>query len=779
MVGISQSLQALVPDDLTLYYTTEPLLSELPILLFYGPASTTNLKQSSWRIQAHIFTPAGLQSYTRITTSPNSPLYAAVRHLPPDQQGDELRRGFAISLLKYFADMPDVVKKSIVETFALERSKDRGLTPVMFDEWHAGTLASKMVRVENISEVVKDLEAALSTKSISHLDIDVLLPSSFRSNTVGYGSRESMNMSDEDASSSRYGEYASLVKLFGSPTFLPTSKLQRAPSKPLGPNRNKTMTVEQEESIKREMSELVETEERYVAKLDELVVEVAERFRISSKLQTSYSSSPDEHLLRTLFPESLDQILDVNSQFLEEIRSSLEQLFEERAGIEDAVSRENMTLMQKGEVHIHEHGIVQFSRTLSNWIPRFSTCYGNYLMASSGFPEFLSRFLKDSGSSFSQRVRETGEQKLRAMLIEPVQRLPRYSLFIDNITAQLPSKHPALPFLLQARDAIASICALEASPSSRQSQPAERLRKLVASWPQELKPQGRLVTAAEFIDVSAPFRLDKLTQTQTPNIFLLFPEYLISVRRNVHSSLTARGVLAEVDRPGPQTIAASVAASTTGQAITPPLTFTGCIPLRDIRFSESGDGRLVYLISPNNAKSIAAQISAQDPTRSSSANLRAFYLLGSFEGRVARWTEEIAKARIEGRFSEEERNSENWELRNLNMADQNLTVFSAILSQEINGSRNRGTGSTTLSIEVGKGNIDTGHAVDVGLGANMSLLEVEDNIYRLETRFYDGHSAVDEVNAASFPSVLARRSKSTVHLIMRHLTLTAVSWRFA
>lgn len=45
-----------------------------------------------------------------------------------------------------------------------------------------------------------------------------------------------------------------------------------------------SLTGEQLESIRRELQELLATEERYVNKLDELVVDVAERFRIISKL---------------------------------------------------------------------------------------------------------------------------------------------------------------------------------------------------------------------------------------------------------------------------------------------------------------------------------------------------------------------------------------------------------------------------------------------------------------------------------------------------------------
>ena len=45
--------------------------------------------------------------------------------------------------------------------------------------------------------------------------------------------------------------------------------------------------------------------------------------------------------------------------------------------------------------------------------------------------------------------------------------------------------------------------------------------------------------------------------------------------------------------------------------------------------------------------------------------MRAFLLQGAYDGKVSRWTEEVVKAKIEGRFSEEERETDKWCLRNV------------------------------------------------------------------------------------------------------------------
>ena len=71
------------------------------------------------------------------------------------------------------------------------------------------------------------------------------------------------------------------TKLFGEPVFLPTSKLRRAPSKPSSLNRSKSFTKDQKVELRMKLGELVETEERYVSKLNELVKQIADDFRRS------------------------------------------------------------------------------------------------------------------------------------------------------------------------------------------------------------------------------------------------------------------------------------------------------------------------------------------------------------------------------------------------------------------------------------------------------------------------------------------------------------------
>src|SRR5690606_13239913 len=105
-------------------------------------------------------------------------------------------------------------------------------------------------------------------------------------------------------------------------------------------------------------------------------------------------------------------------------------------------------------------------------------------------------------------------------LIEPVQRLPRYSLLIDQIVGSLPMTHPALQLMLKSRDIITNICSMD-DPLPAKPHVANRLRNMVESWPMELEPQGRLIGSADVVELNAPFQA-AVNQADKSGVFLLF-----------------------------------------------------------------------------------------------------------------------------------------------------------------------------------------------------------------------------------------------------------------
>src|SRR4029077_21230479 len=110
------------------------------------------------------------------------------------------------------------------------------------------------------------------------------------------------------------------VRCFGDPIFLPTSRLRRAPSQPTNLRKSRLFSKNQKESLRLAMCEVVDTEERYVSKLHDLVHNVAKEFQQKARAKAVSSTSPDELALAELFPPCLNEILEVNMGFLEVVR---------------------------------------------------------------------------------------------------------------------------------------------------------------------------------------------------------------------------------------------------------------------------------------------------------------------------------------------------------------------------------------------------------------------------------------------------------------------------
>lgn len=738
MVIVNPEPAALSASDLSLFYTTDELLSNCPVLVFYGPTSTSTHATHS-RIQAHVFTPAGLQNFARLIISPTAPFYAAVTCLPREEQGDEICRGLAFSLYKYFAELPADVKS------AWERQQSTlgrlPSAPKLFTESHAAIVAARMVRVDNVADVIADVRHALGEQTLSWLDLDLILPQGSISKPDTTRESAQFDESEDDVLTQRYGSYAPLVKLFGDSAFLPTSKLRRAPSRPTGLNRSQTFARQQKESLRREMCELLDTEENYVSKVYDLVNNVAVEFREKAKRKSASSQSPSEQALKGLFPPSLDQILQVNSAFLDSIRAILEET--ENDAIQDIQQSSDDIFVaplrgQKDPPDVT--GAVAVAKALIEWFPQFGDCYTDYMGAHANFSHILKGFTKDTNSSFSKRVYETGEQRLMSMLIEPVQRLPRYNLYIDNIVKQLPVRHPALKPFLKARDIISEICSRE-GPSVQQTKVFERLRKMVFSWPVNFTPQGRLITAVDYVELPAPYHGDLGGPSMTAGVFLVFADAIVLLHKPSACTATARSILADLDNP-------KFAESSSGSA---ELLFHQQLSISDAFLSEHADGSIIQLLSPTPT-------SSQPPTRPRSRDrrnigIRMFYLQGSYERKASRLVEEVTKAKVEGRYHESERASYNWEVRN---ANGDLNLFTAI-TEDAAGKAIPGRRAPAKVQIVAESVEETVKVGEKGVELSISISLLEHGLYLLDFKGLNGYAARDKLTNVEFLPVLTKR----------------------
>lgn len=737
MVVISRA-PSLSSSNLQVFHATDPLLVHSTILVVYGPSATSAAVSSSLaRTQTHVFSPAGLQSYPKLSISPGTPLYAAVNCLSREEQGDEIIRAVAYSIFKYFGELSEVAKEAWTKQSA---SRSEHGSTKLFSASHAASLASRMTPIDNPAKVLQELERALATQVVTSLDLDIVLPC--RAIKDLNSATEALNGSAEEELESRYGAYAPLVGLFGETLFLPTAKMQRAPSRSTALNRFTSFAKKQKESLRKEINEMVDTEESYVDKLNELVLDVATDFRQEARSRPPGSSSPDDNAIAKLFPPCLDRMLQVNTSFFEAIRKIAEDT--EDAAINDIGATPDSSMIMFQPEALDPSGVTSLADAMSHWLPQFAGCYGDYFQAQPSFAPLLKEFTLEAGSSIHQRVQDTGEQRLLSLLIEPVQRLPRYSLYIDNLVKQLPIRHPALKPLLQVKDVLAGIC--DSGTPSASSSEFRRIQYIIPSWPASLRPLGRLITAA---DVVADDPSSEPAQTNPAQLLVvLFAGCLVLARKHGNAT-AATNFVAEVQKGGTSTWQ--------DQAGSSGLSFAAYKTLHDYSFSHSEDGT-TFRMTPIQAPSSRAIVSPDDD------RIRQFRLTGFHEGRASRWIADILKARLEARFSEEERESSQWEARETEHSSQlDLQLVSAVFAAgEHQRQKHRGIpAQVRLVIDASK-SLKKSIPGQAGIDILASINDEGQGFYRLEVEAPNERSTRDRVTTQEFLPVLVKRRKSNL-----------------
>ncbi|RAL61145.1 hypothetical protein DID88_010484 [Monilinia fructigena] len=468
-------------------------------------------------------------------------------------------------------------------------------------------------------------------------------------------------------------------------------------------------------------------------------------------------------------------ILQINSAFLSAIRKVMDETEEEAMQDLEAPVVSSTSSRYGGSGRLKDPtGALAFAKVLLEWFPQFSESYQQYIHASQEFPQIISSFMKQP-SSFSSRVQATGEQRLRSAVIEPVQRLPRYSLFIDNIVNSLPVLHPALQPMLKARDIITSICSLD-PPAADKSQVVNRLRYLVEAWPSTLHPQGRLITAVDTLELPAPYHVVATTGSAASNtkegMLLLFADCIVLLKKNKDCLQTARGVMAEIDKPSAQTMMASVTAAAGGQKHIFDLSFTGWHVLGDTRFTSSDDNRCIWLTSLHELKD-----ANMGRDRNQAATVRNFILQGAYEAKASKLGEELIKARLEGRFSEAERETDKWSLRSIKPAGVHLftAIFAEGVDDFIKGRREPAPVRLVVDHEKGTKGAPVGH-YGVDIVANVTTLAGGEK-YRLEVDGLNDRVYVDEVFPEYFLVTFAKRVTDLLRL-QHHISNPSLSAPF-
>ena len=553
-----------------------------PTLAFYR--RYTGEEDGCSYIEAHLLSQAGFQSYPKLAFDSSSPLYTVVYHLPTVKQQSEVYRALAIALLKYFSDLAKPVKEAILKAKSNAAPAGQGQA-VAFDEMHAGDLAARLLELQS-DTLAGDLRSALTERFVSSIDVDVVL----RTNNG-----EEVSPDDLPENVERF------IENLGEPTDLTFAKLKRSASRAANP-RPKEKT---DELIERELEELRQTEENYVAKLQQLMDEVVKplKARAASKQGDLWQLTRE---IDALFPTCLARIAELNQAFLEDIKTG---------------------------------DIEAVASACESRFPDFKQPYQEYLRANADFPQLIARLQnKDKNGSFTRKLQQTGEQKLRSLIIEPVQRLPRYSLLIDNIIDLLPKDHPSLVALNNARDVISEICNLQTSGKDERSNSTKRLQSIIITWPMALRPKGRLIAAFDVLEILPPY--NNSTSDNFSSVVLLFPDCVVFLRRPKSTSLLARGIMAEVDRQGG---GGSLESGTKRDSFGHDLVFGGWVDLANIKVASSDAGSTLWMVLNSPLKDAIE-------TRPAVPIMRKFHLMNQYEGRSMKVEAEFAKARLERRI---------------------------------------------------------------------------------------------------------------------------------
>lgn len=295
-------------------------------------------------------------------------------------------------------------------------------------------------------------------------------------------------------------------------------------------------------------------------------------------------------------------------------------------------------------------------------------------------------------------------------------------------------------------------------PLTEKPHVSSRLRNMVESWPSDLEPKGRLIAATDFSELPAPYTEDDPIDINTgerAGIFLLFSDCVVIVKKIYGCNMSARELLREIDKPSPAGLLATMTNAAGGPG-SYELGFAGWHDLAAIRFTESSDGRMVWMTSSKEMHGAHAG----EHVPSTAMTSRSFLLHEAYEGKAAKWTEDVVKARIEGRFGEAEREDPRWTLRSVRMPDTGLGLFAAVfqegLDQLIEGRKEPAPIRIVVDHEKGTKGSPVGH-YGVEIVSDVKTRDMKKVV--VITVGLAGKKSTDEIAMEDFLPTLARRSK--------------------
>ncbi|KAK6432246.1 hypothetical protein LTR95_011581 [Oleoguttula sp. CCFEE 5521] len=232
---------------------------------------------------------------------------------------------------------------------------------------------------------------------------------------------------------------------------------------------------------------------------------------------------------------------------------------------------------------------------------------------------------------------------------------------------------------MAARDTISDICTADGEDGSSMMSVNGRIRSCVSGWPEDARLTGRLITAVDATELAPPFDTDR--NLSTPLTLLLFTDSIVFLTRPT-STGCARSLLTELEgKPSLQR---------PGTPNRP--TFQRRVRLSALKATSVLEDRAIQLLTYSPLPVTTQSAPSVD-------DIQTLLLDGSYSGKAGRLVEELAKARVEDRFTEEERESHKWDVRASPPTSDQLGLFSAVFEEPL---RTRTHGAVRIVFDLDK-----------------------------------------------------------------------------
>ncbi|EMR09227.1 hypothetical protein PNEG_02563 [Pneumocystis murina B123] len=425
-------------------------------------------------IHAHVFTCCGPLSLPLISPKNQEALSIVISHLPHTSRSQSFQV-IAMVILQYFIFIPLHIKKEVLRQYNYLRSNEDQERRIAFDEMHAGDIAGhcKLLKLSDISSILCSI---LKRRKIVSFNIDIILPDNSKSTPL-FSKLQEMTSNEEKS-----GE-------------LPFENKKIVP----GP-----MTDNYKEHDKKRLSilnEILQTEQNYIERLRHLVLD----YVLPLRTQAKSSKNPPLGLydINRIFPVSLNDIISLNSAFLQDF------------------------IQAKTEIEKANSFVTHFYR--------FKKTYAKYLELSVDFESLLRHNLRNPKfRNFvdNQKYKAEKNISIRELIMEPVQRIPRYSLFLENVISYTHPKSPALALFQKALTIIKEIAQMKVMEAEKRSKLFQKLMSYISGFPAELISNSRyFITAVDVIEILPPFLNSSGRLFYT---LLLFSDCLAMLKKTSH-----------------------------------------------------------------------------------------------------------------------------------------------------------------------------------------------------------------------------------------------------